>query len=164
MPKLQTLDRDSAVPLYYQIQQRLLRQIQDGVYETGQPLPSAREIALNLGVNHLTVRQAIKSLCLLGLLYSKQGRGTFISGMKLEKNVRQVLSFSEEMQHRKSRCTSKVLQFEERKANAQVAEALRCRWELSVAVCLFVFGQTSFGSTIRAARFIACLKSNTGCN
>lgn len=125
MSKLQQLDRDSIVPLYYQIQRRLLSEIQSGALQVGQPLPSAQELAASFGVSHLTVRQAIKSLCALGILYSKQGRGTFISGIKLEKDFRQVLSFTEEMKSRGSRPSSKALSFEIKPANAQTAEALR---------------------------------------
>ncbi|MHB1938350.1 MAG: GntR family transcriptional regulator [Acidobacteriaceae bacterium] len=125
MTKLQQLDRDSAVPLYHQIQQRLLGQIYSGTLKLGEPLPSAQEIAATLGVSQMTVRQAIKSLCNLGIIYSKQGKGTFISGIKLEKNFRQVLSFTEEMKARGSRPLSKVLSFQVQRGNAQVIEALR---------------------------------------
>ncbi len=125
MSKLQQLDRSSVVPLYYQIQQRLLARIHSGEFEPGQPLPPVQEIAANLGVSPMTARQAIKSLCDLGVVYSRQGRGTFISGMKLEKNFRQVLSFTEEMRSRGSRPSSRVLSFQVRRASAAVIEALR---------------------------------------
>jgi len=46
----------------------------------------------------MTARQALKSLCDLGVTYSQRGKGTFVSEIKLEKSFRQVLSFSEEMQ------------------------------------------------------------------
>ena len=107
MTKLQQLDRNSIVPLYYQIRQRLLSQIQSGALKLDEPLPSAQEIAASLGVSHMTARQAIKSLCDLGVVYSKQGKGTFISGIKLEKDFRQVLSFTEEMKARGAKPVSK---------------------------------------------------------
>jgi GntR family transcriptional regulator len=125
--KLQQLDRNSVLPLYYQIQQRLLGQIQSGELAVGQALPAAQELAATLGVSLMTARQAIKSLCDLGVLYSKQGKGTFISGMKLEKDFRQVLSFTEEMKGRGSRPGSRVLSFEIRNADREVLEALDLR-------------------------------------
>lgn len=127
MKQLPQLDRNSVVPLYYQIQQRLLSQIQSGELAVGQPLPAVQEIAATLGVSHMTARQAIKSLCDLGVVYSKQGKGTFISGIKLEKDFRQVLSFTEEMKARGSKPLSRVLSFEIRRAGAEVAEALQLR-------------------------------------
>ncbi|HEX3661437.1 MAG TPA: GntR family transcriptional regulator [Acidobacteriaceae bacterium] len=127
MKKLQQLDRNSVVPLYYQIQEQLLERIRSGEFAAGQPLPPLQEIAATLGVSPMTARQAIKSLCDLGVLYSRQGTGTFISGMKLEKDFRQVLSFTEEMKARGSRPRSRVLSFETRTASREIQEALRLR-------------------------------------
>lgn len=129
MAELQQLDRGSVMPLHHQIGQRLLSQIQSGVFEPGQPLPPIQEIAASLGVSNMTVRQAVKSLCDLGVLYSKQGKGTFISRLKLEKDFRQILSFTEEMKSRGSKPVSKVLSFEICKGSAEVIEALRLRPE-----------------------------------
>jgi len=92
------LDRQSAVPLYYQIQQHLLGQIRSGLIKPGQPVPSEQEISRSLRISRMTARQALKSLCDLGVTYSQRGKGTFVSEIKLEKSFRQVLSFSEEMQ------------------------------------------------------------------
>src|SRR5882762_7287577 len=118
------LDRQSVVPLYYQIQQSLLGQIRAGELAAGAPVPSEQEIATRLGVSRMTARQALKSLCSLGVAFSQRGKGTFVSAGKLEKNFRQVLSFSEEMRHRGSQPSSKVLQFESTEPSAEVKEAL----------------------------------------
>src|SRR5260370_7751040 len=72
----------------------------------------------------MTARQALKSLCSRGMAYSQRGKGTFVSRMKLEKNFRQLLSFSEEMKDRGSRPTSKVLAFKRILPDEDVAEPL----------------------------------------
>ena len=118
------LDRLSVVPLYYQIQQSLLEQIRSGSLKAGQPVPSEQEISLRMGVSRMTARQALKSLCSLGVAYSQRGKGTFVSRFKLEKNFRQVLSFSEEMHERGSRPRSKVLDFRRTHADSQISDAL----------------------------------------
>ena len=118
------LDRHSVVPLYYQIQQRLLGQIRSGTLKAGQPVPSEQEISSRMGVSRMTARQALKSLCSLGVAYSQRGKGTFVSRFKLEKNFRQILSFSEEMRARGSRPRSKVLNFNRTHPDSQVSEAL----------------------------------------
>jgi GntR family transcriptional regulator len=127
MASLPQLTHGSFIPLYRQIQQRLLCQIQSGALKPGEPIPSAQEIAATLGVSQMTVRQAIKSLCELGVVYSRQGKGTFVSGIKLEKDFRQVLSFTEDMKARGSTPRSKVLSFEVLQPCAEVIEALRLR-------------------------------------
>lgn len=122
---LAPLDRESAMPLYCQIQQRLLEQIRIGVFKPGKSLPSEQEIAEQLGVSRMTGRQALKSLRDLGVTYCMRGKGTFVSAIKLEKDFRQVASFTEEMQTRGLRPKSKLISFEEEKADEDAANALQ---------------------------------------
>jgi len=122
---LPALDRHSAVPLYYQIQQHLLGQIRSGALKPGEPVPSELELSAGLRISRMTARQALKSLCELGVAYSRRGKGTFVSEMKLERNFRQALSFSEEMQARGSKPRSRVLSFDVADATPDVAKALR---------------------------------------
>jgi GntR family transcriptional regulator len=118
------LYRRSGIPLYHQIQQRLLDQIQSGVFKSSEPLPSIQKIATLMGVSQMTVRQAVKSLCEMGVIYSKQGKGTFISRIKLERDFRQVLSFSEETRARGATPHSKLISFRIQAPNQETLEAL----------------------------------------
>jgi GntR family transcriptional regulator len=124
---MQPLLRRSGVPLYYQIQQRLISQIHSGDFRPGEPIPSLQEIAARMGVSQMTARQAIRALCDMGLMYSKQGKGTFVSGMKHERNFRQVLSFSEEMRARGSAPSSKLLSFRAQAGTREVRTALEIK-------------------------------------
>lgn len=105
------LQRGNGIPLYHQIQQRILEQIRSGALSPSEPLPSIQKIAGRMRVSPMTVRQAIKSLSEFGVLYSRQGKGTFISSIKLEKDFRQVLSFTEETIARGSKPHSQVISF-----------------------------------------------------
>ena len=58
---------------------RLLQTIRLGVLQPGESLPPERELAARLGVSRDTVREAIKSLSLLGLLEQRIGDGTYLS-------------------------------------------------------------------------------------
>lgn len=122
---LPDLDRNSAIPLYYQIQQHLLEDIRAGKLTPGKPLPSEELISRRLGVSRMTARQALKSLCSLGVAHSRRGKGTFVSESKLEKNIREVRSFSEEMEARGSRPHSKLVSSEVVPAEAETGDALR---------------------------------------
>jgi GntR family transcriptional regulator len=124
---LPRLERQSVVPLYYQIQQRLLEQIRSGALKPGQPVASEQEIAAKLRVSRMTARQALKSLCDMGVAYSERGKGTFVSPFKLEKGFRQVLSFTEETRASGSRPGSKVLSFESVVPKEEIAGPLRLK-------------------------------------
>ena len=123
------LDRHSVVPLYYQIQQHLLQDIRSGHLKPGKPLPSEEVISKRLRVSRMTARQALKSLCSLGVAYSQRGKGTFVSEIKLEKNFRQVQSFTEEMEARGSRPHSKLISSEVTSAAEEAAQALHLALE-----------------------------------
>lgn len=124
-PQLQPLDRRSGVPLHYQIQQRLMNLIRSGAFNPNQPIPPVQEIAARLGVSQMTARQAIKALCDLGVIYTRQGKGTFVSGIKHARDFRQVHSFTEEMKSRGLVPTSKVLSFRLQMASQEVRKALK---------------------------------------
>jgi GntR family transcriptional regulator len=119
------LDRQSVVPLYYQIRQLLLEQIRSAELKPGKAVPSEQVISARFGVSRMTVRQALKSLADLGVIYSRRGKGTFVAENKVEKNFRQVLSFTEEMASRGSKASSKLLRFEVVAADETVANALQ---------------------------------------
>jgi len=129
------LDRRSGIPLYQQIQQRLLDQIRSGEFVPGEPLPSIDRIAARMGVSLMTVRQAVRELCELGVIYSRQGKGTFIAATKLERDFRQVLSFTEETVARGGAPSSAVLFFGEQEPNQQTRDALNLD-ENEKVICL----------------------------
>lgn len=118
------LDRHSAVPLYFQIRQQLLEQIQSGQLAPGQPLPSEHDLSQQLGISRMTARQAVKSLCDEGVAYSRPGLGTFVSGIKQEKTSTHLLSFTQEIKARGGRPGARLLSFEVVAAEASVAQAL----------------------------------------
>jgi len=62
-----------------EITRRLLDYLLSGSVELGQKIPPERQLAGALGVGRSAVREAIKSLSLLGLLDVRQGDGTYLS-------------------------------------------------------------------------------------
>lgn len=113
------------MPLHYQIQQRLMNLIRSSAISSSQPIPSVQEIAVRMGVSQMTARQAIKALCDLGVLYTRQGKGTFVSGIKHARDFRQVHSFTEEMKGRGAVPSSEVLSFRLQAGSHEVRKALQ---------------------------------------
>jgi GntR family transcriptional repressor for pyruvate dehydrogenase complex len=65
-------------PISSEVTRRLLDYLISGQVEPGQRLPSERQLAETLGVGRSHVRQAIKSLTVLGLVDARQGDGTYL--------------------------------------------------------------------------------------
>lgn len=72
------LDRQSAVPLYQQIETYLRQGILSGSLAADTRLPASRQLARDLGVNRITVESAYAVLETDGLIYSKIGSGTYV--------------------------------------------------------------------------------------
>jgi GntR family transcriptional regulator len=153
LPQITPLDRGSGIPLYHQIQRQLMDQIRSGALRQSEPMPPVQEIASLYGVSLMTARQAVRSLCELGLTYSKQGKGTFIANTKLEKNFRQVLSFTEEMKTRGTTPKSKVLSFRIQTAPAEVRKALN----LNAGEKVFRLHRVRYGDNVPLGIECSCL-------
>jgi GntR family transcriptional regulator len=67
------------LPLYAQIKSVLLRRVGEGEWQANQPLPSEWELASQLDVSQGTVRKALGELVAQGVLYRRQGLGTFVA-------------------------------------------------------------------------------------
>jgi GntR family transcriptional regulator len=96
---LGSLDEQSPLPLYQQLQRALRQAIETHQIGPADALPPERDIAETLRVSRITVRKAIDGLVSEGLLVRRQGAGTFVCA-RVEKNFSKLTSFSEDMRAR----------------------------------------------------------------
>ena len=73
------VDTSSFIPLYEQIKTQIKRAISLGDLSGNDPLPSIRDLATRLVINPNTVARAYRELELEGLIYTKKGKGCFVS-------------------------------------------------------------------------------------
>jgi GntR family transcriptional regulator len=69
----------SHVPIYLQIADGIREAVAAGIYQPGEPLPSLRNLALQVQVNPNTVQKAYDELAREGLIYAQRGKGLFVS-------------------------------------------------------------------------------------
>ncbi len=72
------LNLRSGVPIYIQIGEQIACQVLDGTLQTGDQLPTLRQLAAELHINFNTVARAYRLLEEKGLLSTQQGRGSYI--------------------------------------------------------------------------------------
>ena len=78
-----TIERNSPIPLYYQLRQLLAERITKGEWQPGDMLPTEEQLQEQYGLSRTTVRQALRELELEGLISRHRGRGTFVSRPKI---------------------------------------------------------------------------------
>ncbi len=121
------VDRESPLPLYHQLRQALLGTLEQGHWQKGDPIPTEREICDTYGVSRITVRRAINDLVREGYLVSQQGKGTFVARPKIQRQLSQLRSFSEEMEALGLRSGSQLLSLRQEPAIGDVAAALQVK-------------------------------------
>lgn len=86
------LDRQSFVPLYYQLAELLKERLEAGVWAPGDRFPSERELAEEFGVSRMVVRPALNLLVGDGDIERIKGSGTFVRPAKKDLPVRTLSS------------------------------------------------------------------------
>ncbi|TDW54764.1 FadR/GntR family transcriptional regulator [Kribbella pratensis] len=66
------------VPLVLQVSERFRAQIESGAWPRGSRIPGENQLATELGVSRGTIREALRSLSLTGLLEPRVGDGTYV--------------------------------------------------------------------------------------
>ena len=122
------LNREKGTPpLYYQLKEKLKEQIEAEEFKKGDTFLSEKELQEKYQVSRVTVRQAVNELVNAGYLKCERGKGTTVVFNKINENIKQVISFSEEMkQHGIVMSTSYCVISEER-ADSKIAENLGIR-------------------------------------
>jgi GntR family transcriptional regulator len=73
------LEPENSTPLYIQLANHLRHHIHSGGIRSGDAIPSERDLSDLIGASRVTVRKAIDRLIAEGLLFRRQGSGTFVS-------------------------------------------------------------------------------------
>lgn len=79
-----TIDRDSPIPLYYQLKQLLAESITSGELQPGDLFPTEEQLQDEFQLSRTTIRQALKELEIEGLVSRYRGRGTFVTQPKID--------------------------------------------------------------------------------
>ncbi|MFD1606175.1 GntR family transcriptional regulator [Oceanobacillus luteolus] len=126
------IDKNSPIPIYYQLELQIRQFIESEQLQPGDILPSEREFTEKYNISRMTVRQAINNLVSEGLLYRQKGKGTFIAEQKFEQDLSGLTSFSEDMKNRGFTPSNKLLHFQTITGNEQIAAILKISEEDAV--------------------------------
>ena len=118
------LVKPNGVPLYVQIRKSLQADIANNILVPGQKIPSEDELAIRFGVSRMTVRQGIADLIDEGLLYRRQGLGTFVARRHIERDHTHLESLVENAQREGLEISVQILITEILPAKLKVARSL----------------------------------------
>ena len=119
--------KSGPLPRYYQLKEIIREKVVDGQWQPGSQIPSERELCEQYGISRMTARQSITELVNEGYLYRQQGTGTFVAQPKITQQLIQLTGFTEDMQARERRPTTRVLTTEMWPSDQNVAVKLRVK-------------------------------------
>ncbi|EJO5346665.1 GntR family transcriptional regulator [Clostridium botulinum] len=111
-------------PLYKQIAKKIKDEINKNNLKEGDAIPSESKLAEKFNVSRVTIRQAINMLVNEGLLYKIHGSGTYIKKIKLEHNIYNLVTFTEEAKRYNKNPINKILEFKVIKADDKLQNIL----------------------------------------
>ncbi len=112
---------DYKSPIYLQLREVVRNKIEEGEYPPGMAIPSENELSETYGVNRLTVRNAIDALVNEGLLRRIQGKGAFVVGDRIERDLDSLSGFRQTIHERDAEPGTKILAKTRRKAGKKYA-------------------------------------------
>ena len=90
-----SMDENSPTPLYKQVEDAIIKLIDDGEYKPGTRIPTEKELCDRFNVSRVTIRMALEPLAEQGILQRRTGKGTFVAEKKLSRTLSTVMSFSD---------------------------------------------------------------------
>ena len=117
------IDRNSPVPLYFQVAQHLEDSIHTGAIPTGTLFQNEVDLAASLGLSRPTMRRAMQHLVDKGLVVRRRGIGTRVVQPKLRRPL-ELTSLYDDLTRAGRKPTTEILSFESVEAADDVAERL----------------------------------------
>lgn len=118
------IDKKSRVPLYAQLIDIIVGQIESGKLKENDKLPSERELCDQFDISRSTTRQAMIVLENEGYIYKKPGKGSFVSPKTYTQSLVKMYSFSEEIKKLGKTPKTKILSFMTIPASSKAAKKL----------------------------------------
>ena len=79
-------NNNNTIYKYSQLYDILLEKILANEWKANDKMPTERELSIRYNVSRVTVRDTLNRLAQAGYIYRIQGKGTFVSVRKIEKN------------------------------------------------------------------------------
>lgn len=118
------VDKNSVIPIYYQLFKYYEKQIRSGCLQPGDALPTEMEIAERFDISRMTVRRAISELIATDMVYTQKGKGTFVARPKLDNVVFDLNNFYDEVRQKGMKPHAELLEARIIKADQKLARRL----------------------------------------
>ena len=107
------LNKNTPIPLYFQLEKLILDEIESGAYPPGSMIPTEKELSQMFDISRTTVRQAIAELVRKERLYRTKSKGTFVARPKIDQGfIHSILSYDDDVRSAGRKPSTEVLGME----------------------------------------------------
>lgn len=118
------INKDLPIPLYFQVMQILQKEIEDGTYPPGSYIPTEAQLEERFNVSRATIRKALSELVHQGYLERRRSKGTIVAGVKLEENLQDLCSFTDQFISKGIQLVTKIINFQTVLCSEKIARKL----------------------------------------
>lgn len=119
-----TLEMTKKTPVWRAISATLSGEIAEGIYTTGDKLPTEAALSRRFGVNRHTVRHAISHMTSQGLVVPRRGAGVFVTGTPTDYPIGKRVRFHQNITAAGRSPAKEILNMTTRRATGKEAKAL----------------------------------------
>jgi len=91
--KIKNINFKSGIPLYIQIEDYIREKIKTGELKTGDKIPSEELLCEKFNVSKITVIRALRDLVNEGIIFRKQGKGSFVKEPNYKEDLSKFANF-----------------------------------------------------------------------
>ena len=95
-------------PLYMQVKEHILDNIQSGTWAAGSRVPSENELVESFGISRMTANRALRELSADGYLARVPGVGTFVKEQTARTSLMELRNIAEEIAARGHKHSSRL--------------------------------------------------------
>lgn len=114
------ISQDNDMPLYQQLLLQIRREIENGVLKPGSSIPSEMLLCSQYNLSRSTIRKALNQLVEENLIIRRRGKGSYVSDIKLNRNLNHLYNFTEDIIGLGLHPSSKVLENSIEEANESI--------------------------------------------
>lgn len=122
----ETINKETPIPLYFQLKSIILKYIHEGKLNPGDAIPTEMELAQIFDISRTTIRQAITELVMEGYLTRIKSKGTFVQKpLVRQEYIKSVRASHEHIRQQNMVPRTKILELHEIAANDEIAGELK---------------------------------------
>jgi len=149
--KINNISFKSGIPLYIQIEDYIREKVETGELKTGEKIPSEELLCEKFNVSKITVIRALRDLVNEGIIYRKQGKGSFVKEPNYKEDLNKFANFKNIYTWSQGKAEHKILEWHTIKPSEEIRNRMKLTKEDKVLeivrLRLFKGGPVAFERT-----------------